>query len=175
MNQEQTEKPATGPKPEQPFVLPPTRPVKGTSLKVAGCGRWATYGCLGGVVLLAGFLFTSFFTIKKGLVWTAVRGCRQVERKLPADMEPVERARVMNNFDRVVAELRRTDDPNPVLGRYLGLVAGVLEDDVVTLDEVEEINAFIETEFPETPPPPEAEAPRPPPTAGAENEPASSG
>jgi hypothetical protein len=145
------------------------KPMKGVSPRVSGCGRWATWGCFGGIVILAFFLFSSFFTIKKGMLWTAVRGCQQVERNLPPGMEPLERARVMRNFDNLLAELRRMQEPNPVLGRFLGLVARVLEDDEVSRAEVDEINAFIETEFPETVPTPTVTAPPASPPAMVED------
>jgi len=171
MNQDPNATPEVGRQQERPIELPPMRPIKGTSSRVGGCGRWAAYGCLGGIVVLALFLFVSFFTIKRGLLWTAVRGCQQVERNLPDDMTPMERARLMNNFDRLLAELRRMEDPNPILGRFLGMVARVLEDDAVSFEEAEEINAFVEAEFPEEPTPPPARTPPAIPTAAPQSTP----
>jgi len=80
----------------------------------------------------------------------------------------------MRNFDRLLAELERARDPNPVLGRYLALVARVLEDDQVSFQEVEEVNTFIEAELHADLPPPGEAAPPPSGAVGSGPEPPSS-
>jgi hypothetical protein len=107
-------------------------------------GRWATIGCGLGIVVLIAALFTGS-TLMRKTVWAGFAGASQrVMGFLAGDLQPAERMRLKRNLDAFSAHLRNQDDPFPAMGEFQRLARTALEDRLVTRDEVEEINVFLE-------------------------------
>lgn len=112
-----------------------------------GPGRWATIGCGLGIVVLIAALFAGSSLMRK-TVWVGFAGAQQrVVANLPGDLPPGERMRLKTNLDRFTAFLKKNDEPFPVMGEFQALVRETLEDQRVSLDEVEELNLFLEAKM----------------------------
>ncbi len=140
---------AVAPKPKAP-VLSPELMAAGRSDKAAwksgkGPGRWATIGCGLGIVVLIVALFAGS-TLMRKTVWAGYAGAHQrVVGNLPADLSPGERMRLKDNLGRFTIYLKKHHEPFPLMGEYQALVRKVLEDRLITRDEVEGLNLFLES------------------------------
>jgi hypothetical protein len=115
----------------------------------SGPGRWATIGCGLGVVVLIAALFAGS-TLMRKTVWAGFAGAGQrVMANLPGDLSPGERMRLKSNLDRFAAYLKKHDEPFPVMGEFQALVREALEDRLITRDEVEKLNLFLEPKLAE--------------------------
>jgi len=143
----------TSPAPAKPTVsLSPELMVAGRAEKPAwktgsAPGRWATIGCGLGIVVLIAALFTGS-TLMRKTVWAGYAGASQrVMAYVAGDVQPAERMRLKRNLDAFSAHLRKQDDPFPVMGEFQRLAREALEDRLVTRDEAEELNLFLEVQL----------------------------
>jgi len=141
------------PAPKQPPpTLSPELMAAGRKDKAAwksgkGPGRWATIGCGLGIVVLIAALFAGS-TLMRKTVWAGFAGAHQrVVGNLPADLSPGERMRLKDNLGEFTGYLKRHNEPFPLMGEYQALVRKVLEDRLITRDEVEELNLFLESKL----------------------------
>ena len=139
--------------PTQPEVsLSPELLAAGRADKAAwksgkGPGRWATIGCGLGIVVLIAALFTGS-TLMRKTVWAGYAGASQrVMAYVAGDVQPAERMRLKRNLDAFSAHLRKQDDPFPVMGEFQRLAREALDDRLVTRDEVDELNLFLEVQL----------------------------
>jgi len=150
---ETDEETTPAPKPSMP-TLSPELLAAGQADKAAwksgsGPGRWATIGCGLGVVVLIAALFAGS-TLMRKTVWAGFAGSGQrVMANLPGDLPPGERMRLKNNLARFTDYLKKHDEPFPVMGEFQALVREVLKDRLITRDEVEKLNLFLESKLAE--------------------------
>ena len=139
-DEQPSSKPAldTGALPPLPLRPRPDR-VPGANL-----GRWASFGCV--VVLLVLVVLLMFgVNLTRRTVWMSfARAQQRVVERLPRDLPSGERLRTERNLQRLRARSEATADPLPLLGSFLGRVSAALEDDRLTVDEVAELNRFVE-------------------------------
>ena len=147
--QEETPAPKPPPPSLSPELLAAGRKDKAAWKSGSGPGRWATIGCGLGIVVLIAALFTGS-TLMRKTVWAGFAGASQrVVANLPGDLPPGERMRLTRNLEAFSAYLKRHDEPFPVMGEFQALVREVLEDRLITDDEVEELNLFLESKLAE--------------------------
>jgi len=110
-------------------------------------GRWATIGCGLGIVVLIAALFTGS-TLMRKTVWAGYAGASQrVMAYVAGDVQPAERMRLKRNLDAFSVHLKKQDDPFPIMGEFQRLAREALEDRLVTRDEVDEFNLFVEAQL----------------------------
>jgi hypothetical protein len=114
----------------------------------SGRRRWATVGCVAGLLLVAGALVVSFSTIKSGMYQLVDRASARVEHRLPFDLPAGERERTVRNLRRLRSTLGTLPDRDVVMGGFLSRVAAALEDDRLAADEVADLNAYLESVLP---------------------------
>ena len=152
MNEEKTplEDPEarTAPGPEgeakpETFLVPP-RSGKEPWRSGGGCGRLPAYGCVIGIALLIVALFVGVSLLRKSVWMTMERGRQQVVQGLPFGLQPDERLRTTRNLERFRTVLETSTDPYPLMGEFVKRVRGAFEDGRLTVEEIEELNLFIE-------------------------------
>ena len=110
-------------------------------------GRWATIGCGLGIVVLIAALFTGS-TLMRKTVWAGYAGASQrVLAYVAGDVQPAERMRLKRNLDAFSVHLKKQDDPFPIMGEFQRRAREALEDRLVTRDEAEELNLFLEVQL----------------------------
>jgi len=128
-----------------PELLAAARADKAAWKSGRGPRRWATIGCGLGIVVLIGALFAGSSLVRK-TVWASYAGAnRRLMANLPGDLPPADRMRLKTNLERFAAHMQGLDDPFPVMGEFQGLVRDAFEDQLITRDEVEELNSFLES------------------------------
>jgi hypothetical protein len=149
MNQTSNQPPNDSPK-QPPSQTPPvTFPLEPSRQPPSGRPkRWAVIGCGAGLVAVVFFLIASISMVKRGMYNLVDRGCDRIERRLPLELRPQQRARIKRNLERLKFELERAEDPDPLVGSFLGQVARALEDDHLSVREVRELSDFLETSLP---------------------------
>ena len=139
-----TEQPARKPAVD-PRLLPPL-PVTPRRDRVPGAnlGRWASFGCVA-VLLVLVVLLMFGVNLTRRTVWMGfARAQQRVLDELPRDLPSSERLRIERNLQRLRARSEATADPMPLIGSFLGQASGALEDDRLTVEEVAELNRFVE-------------------------------
>ncbi len=109
-----------------------------------GCGRWASVGCLGLVVVLTAVLLGSFLFLDRGVRWVTLRARQKLVQNLPPSANAAARRAFEEDLDRFFARLE--GDPveaNRLSGAFIERVGRVLEDGRVTLEEMGAIQAFL--------------------------------
>jgi len=140
------ESPSPPPDPA-PELLAAARAEKAAWKSGSNLGRWATIGCGLGIVVLIAALFAGSSLMRK-TVWTGFAGTsRRVVTNLPGDLPPGERMRLTGNLDAFAAYLKDQDEPFPIMGEFQDLARQVLEDRLISRDEVEELNVFLEAQL----------------------------
>jgi len=109
-----------------------------------GCGRLPAYGCAIGIVLLVAALFAGVSLLRKSVWMTMERGRQQVVQGLPFQLPPDERLRTTRNLEHFWAVLETSEDPYPLMGEFVKQVRGFFEDGRLTVEEIEELNLFLE-------------------------------
>ena len=143
----------SGPTPEQPVEKPavdpaalpplPARP-RGDRMPGASLGRWASFGCVA-VLLVLVVLLMFGVNLTRRTVWMGfARAQQRVLDELPRDLSSGERLRTERNLQRLRARSEASADPMPLIGGFLGQASGALEDDRLTVEEVAELNRFVE-------------------------------
>jgi len=150
---ETDEEPTPAPKPSSPALSPELmaagRADKDAWKSGSGPGRWATIGCGLGIVVLIAALFAGS-TLMRKTVWAGFAGAHQrVVGNLPANLSPGERMRLKDNLGQFTVYLKKHNEPFPLMGEYQALVRKMLEDRLITRDEVEELNLFLESKLTE--------------------------
>ncbi len=139
-------KPAPRPEGEaQPeiFTMPPPSG-KEPWRSGGGCGRAPAYGCVIGIVLLVAALFGGVSLLRKSVWMSMERGRQQVVQGLPFQLAPGERLRTTRNLERFRTVLETSADPYPLMGEFGKRVRLAFEDGQFTIEEIEELNLFIE-------------------------------
>lgn len=109
--------------------------------------RWATIGCVIGIVLLIAALFAGSSLLRK-TVWAGFAGSGQrLVAHLPGDLPPGQRMRLTRNLERFNALVKQQEDPYEAMGGFQKLVRAAFEDQQVSRDEVEQINLFLEQQL----------------------------
>jgi len=112
-------------------------------------GKWTTIGCGLGIVVLISALFAGSSMLRK-TVWAGFSGTgSRLVANLPGDLAPGERMRLTRNLDRFTAMVKQQEDPFEIMGEFQRLARKAMEDRVVSHDEVEEINLFLEEQLDE--------------------------
>jgi hypothetical protein len=147
-----TDEPVTEAPKETPSLPPELMLQKrssGTTWQSGGKpGRWATIGCGLGIVILLATLFAGSNLLER-TVWSGYAGSRnRIVNNLPGDLPPGERMRLSRNLDRFSVQLEVNKDPYPIMGEFQKLAREVLEDRVISRDEVEQLNLFLESHLP---------------------------
>jgi hypothetical protein len=101
------------------------------------------YAGFAGLVLLVGFLLSSFFVLERGVDLVVLRAHKRVLECLPDELGADDRNRTRRNLERFLTELRGADDRNPLTGEFLQHVSTALADDELTVAEVRELNEFL--------------------------------
>jgi len=109
-----------------------------------GCGRAPAYGCVIGIVLLIAALFGGVSLLRKSVWMSMERGRQQVVQGLPFQLAPGERLRTTRNLERFRTVLETSADPYPLIGEFGKRVRAAFEDGRLTVEEIEELNLFIE-------------------------------
>ena len=110
----------------------------------ANLGRWASFGCVA-VLLVLVVLLMFGVNLTRRTVWMGfARAQQRVLDELPRDLPSGERLRSERNLQRLRARSEATADPMPLIGSFLGQASGALEDDRLTVEEVAELNRFVE-------------------------------
>jgi len=132
-------------KPELPAEFVATRAVKAAEWDSGSRpGKWSTIGCGLGIVILISALFAGSSLLRK-TVWAGYSGTKaRLVANLPGDLAPGERMRLTRNLDRFTAQVQQQEDPYEVMGEFQRLARKAMEDRVISRDEVEEINLFLE-------------------------------
>ncbi len=132
-------------------VSPRVRPARSTTRRWSGGGglsRFATIGCALGLLAM-GALLAVGLSLTKRTAWTAMD---RYQRHLMAEVErrnqPGERLRTGRNLERFRVQLQLARDPYPVMGEFFAQVRAVLDDGVLTAEEVDRINLFLESGLP---------------------------
>jgi hypothetical protein len=149
IEQNEVEEPKAAPEPSlSPELLLPKRS-RGTTWQSGGKpGRWATIGCGLGIVILLATLFAGSNLLKK-TVWSGYAGARnRIVNNLPGNLPPGERMRLTRNLDRFTTQLEVQKDPYPIMGEFQKLAREVFEDRVISREEVEQLNVFLESHLP---------------------------
>jgi hypothetical protein len=111
-------------------------------------GKWTTIGCGIGLVLLIAALFAGSSLLRK-TVWAGFVGTgNRLIANLPGDLPPGERMRLTRNLDRFTTQVKQQDDPYEAMGEFQKLARKAMEDRLITHEEVEEINVFLESHLP---------------------------
>lgn len=112
-------------------------------------GKWSTIGCGLGIVVLVSALFAGSSLLRK-TVWAGYSGTgARLVANLPGDLPPGERMRLTRNIDRFTAMIKLQKDPYEAMGEYQRLAREAMEDHVISRDEVEEINLYLEEQLDE--------------------------
>jgi hypothetical protein len=111
----------------------------------SGCSQWGNAGCLIGLGLLIIALAAGYFTLDTGFFLLVKRAQQQIWDNLPRDLDQQQRTRTLNNLNRLSEKLKEADDPNYLIGEFLGKAATALEDQKLTHDEVETLNLYLES------------------------------
>ncbi len=118
---------------------PRSQPMPGTNI-----GRWATFGCVVLMLVLVVLLVIGV-NLTKRTVWMAyARAQLRVMETLPRDLPSSERMRTERNLQRFRARLDMTAEPMPLMGQFLAQVTASLEDDELSVEEIEGLNRFME-------------------------------
>ena len=97
------------------------------------------------VLLVLVVLLMFGVNLTRRTVWMGfARAQQRVLDELPRDLPSGERLRTERNLQRLRARNEASADPLPVIGSFLGQVSAVLADDRLTVDEVAELNRFVE-------------------------------
>jgi hypothetical protein len=147
-----TEGPESEPRPEAPArpavdvgMLPPL-PARPRPDRVPGAsiGRWATFGCVAVLLMLVVLLMVGVNLTRRTVWMSYARAQQRLVEELPRDLPSGERLRTERNLQRYRARLEASPDPLPAIGGLLAEAARVLDDDVLTADEVDGLNRFLE-------------------------------
>ena len=110
----------------------------------ASLGRWASFGCVS-VLLVLVVLLMFGVNLTRRTVWMGfARAQQRVLDELPRDLSSGERLRIERNLQRLRARAEAAADPMPLIGGFLGQASGALTDDRLTVEEVAELNRFVE-------------------------------
>ena len=128
-----------------PTALPPL-PVQPRHDRVPGAnlGRWASFGCVAVLLVLVVLLMFGVNLTRRTVWMSFTRAQQRVVERLPPDLPSGERLRTERNLQRLRARSEATADPLPLIGSFLGRVSAALADDRLTVDEVAELNRFVE-------------------------------
>ena len=133
-------KPAVDPRLLPPLPVTPRRDrVPGANL-----GRWASFGCVAVLLVLVVLLMVGVNMTKRTMWMSFARAQQRVLEELPRDLPSGERLRTERNLQRLRARSEASADPMPLIGGFLGQASGALEDDRLTVEEVAELNRFVE-------------------------------
>jgi hypothetical protein len=138
------EQPASKPAVD-PTALPPL-PVRTQPDKMPGAnlGRWATFGCVAVLLVLVVLLMVGV-NLTRRTVWMGfARAQQRVLQELPRELSAGERLRTERNLQRLRARSEASADPLPLIGSFLGQASAALADDRLTVDEVADLNRFVE-------------------------------
>jgi len=114
----------------------------------AGLSRWTSWGCVLGIIILVAMLIFGV-AITKRTAWMAFeRGRQRVIGAAERLNDPPRRLRTARNLDRYEVQLRVSSDPYPEMGEFLKMVRLAFEDGELTVAELEEINAYLESKLP---------------------------
>jgi hypothetical protein len=142
-----TEQPAKKPAVD-PRLLPPL-PLRARPDRVPGAnlGRWASFGCVALLLVLVVLLMFGV-NLTRRTVWMGfARAQQRVIEELPRDLPSGERLRIERNLPRLRAHAEAAADPMPLIGGFLAQASAALADDRLTVEEVDELNRFIEGTF----------------------------
>jgi hypothetical protein len=139
------ESPAQQPEADRSPQPPEIRLPKIAPQRPSGCSQWGNAGCLIGLGLLIIALVAGFFTLDTGFFLLIKRAQQQIWDNLPRDLDQQQRTRTLSNLNRLSEKLKEADDPNYLIGEFLGKAAAALEDQTLTHDEVEAINLYLES------------------------------
>jgi len=103
------------------------------------------YAGFGGVLVLVAILMSSFFVLDRGMDLVVLRARQRILDNLPAELGPPERRRTERNLQHFVLQLQRDVDRTPLMGEFIDRVASFVEDEVLTVDEVRNLNRFLES------------------------------
>ena len=128
-----------------PTALPPL-PLRPRPDRVPGAnlGRWASFGCVAVLLVLVVLLMFGVNLTRRTVWMSFTRAQQRVVERLPPDLPSGERLRTERNLQRLRARSEATADPMPLIGSFLGQASGALEDDRLTVEEVAELNRFVE-------------------------------
>jgi hypothetical protein len=139
----QPEEPQPEPRPEQQpeIKLPPMTPAKATP----GCSsRWLTIGCLAVLALMVVALIAGVFSFDTGFLVLVKRAQQQIWSNLPANLDQEQRTRTLDNLKRIGQKLKDEED-SYLIGEFLGQAGTALEDRSLTIEEVEQLNLYMES------------------------------
>jgi hypothetical protein len=126
------------------FALPPKKD-KEAWRSGSGCGpRMRLYLYIVMAVCVLGLLVAGVSMMRQGVWVNLDQGRRVVYQNLPFEMSPDEKRQVGKNLDLFRAVLEASDDPYPIMGEFMKMVRASFKDARLTVDEVEEINSFLE-------------------------------
>jgi hypothetical protein len=126
--------------PTAPLPVPPRR----ERMPGASLGRWASFGCVAVLLMLVVLLMFGVNLTRRTVWMSFARAQQRVLGQLPRDLPSGERLRVERNLQRLRARAEAAADPMPLIGSFLGRVSAALEDDRLTVDEVADLNRFVE-------------------------------
>jgi len=128
-----------------PAALPPL-PLRPRPDRVPGAnlGRWASFGCVALLLVLVVLLMFGVNLTRRTVWMSFARAQQRVVDQLPRELPSGERLRTERNLQRLRARSEASVDPLPLIGSFLGQVSAALVDDRLTVDEVTELNRFVE-------------------------------
>ena len=127
----------------EPPIVTLEQPPERTSSR--GPKRWLMIGCMAALVAVIAVLYLSVSAVKRGMYSLVERGSERVVRRLPFELRPDLRERVLENLDLLQRELPRMADRDRVVGGFVGRVGKALRDDRLSVAEVREINDYVES------------------------------
>ncbi len=101
-------------------------------------------GGLGSIAILVLMVISGVLSIDTSYVMLVNRASIRIRKSLPVNLNPEQRLRTMRNLKRLPEDINKVSDPNFAVGQFLALASETLQDQRLSLDEVEELNRHME-------------------------------
>jgi hypothetical protein len=141
-------------------------PETGSAVGSSMFARRSTIGCLVALGILLAVATVGVTVLDRGVRWTVSRAVENVQAALPEELDEDRRDSLTEALERFEARIDTADEPNALIGRFLGLVSKMLDDRRLAESEVAMLEDFLDRVEAADGVPPDSE----PAAEGGENE-----